>query len=82
MRELKRESFLNTEEVAKYLGFATRTITDMANQWIDSGGRDGLPGFKIGKRQWRFDPDKIAEWVHHRNPPATMAIRAPSGKTG
>lgn len=62
MPELKTGTHLSTEQVAKWLGFAPRTITHWAQQWVDSGGKEGIPGFKIG-RSWRFEKAKIQQWL-------------------
>ena len=63
MRKLNQESFLTTAEVARYLGFSTRTITSFAIAWEESGGAEGLPGRKFGKRAWPFDPDDVEAFV-------------------
>ena len=54
---------LTTEEFAAKLGFSVRTITGWACAWEETGGREGIPGRKIG-RGWRFESslvDKIRE---------------------
>jgi excisionase family DNA binding protein len=50
--------YLSTEEVAQLFGFSVRTITAWAAEWQESGGVQGIPGFKMG-RSWRFDRDQI-----------------------
>ena len=65
--QLKKEDLLTTTEVAKYLGVAERTVTEWATQWVETGGKEGIPGFKIGKRQWRFHPDKIEAWLRRQD---------------
>ena len=82
MRELKKDNFLKTADVSAYLGVSIRTVTDWATQWIESGGKSGLPGFKIGPRQWRFKPEDIEEWVRSKAAPAFVALKSDSGKLG
>jgi transposase len=49
------QKYFSTEEVAKMLGFAPRTVTFWLTQWQETGGQQGIPGgFKIGK-SWRVD---------------------------
>jgi len=44
------------EEAAAYLRLRTETIRQMA--------RDGhIPAIKVGARIWRFDPERIQEWL-------------------
>ena len=67
VRSLKsKHEYASTQEVADYLGFATRTITAMALLWVESGGTEGLPAIKMGKRKWAFDPEQIQKWVIDR----------------
>ena len=47
------------------LGFSVRTVTLWFNQWRDTGGQEGLPGFKVGK-SWRADRHEIEEWVQRQ----------------
>jgi excisionase family DNA binding protein len=54
--------YLTTADVAQLLGFSVRTITEWAVQWQDSGGKQGLPAFKMG-RSWRFDRQQIQAHV-------------------
>jgi excisionase family DNA binding protein len=80
VRELKKDNFLRTADVAKYLGIAERTVTEWATQWIETGGQEGIPGFRIGKRQWRFRPDEIEAWLHRQD--ALPKLVAPISKSG
>jgi excisionase family DNA binding protein len=82
VRELKKDGLLKTDAIAKYLGVSSRTVTEWATLWVETGGRDGLPGFKIGKRQWRFRPEEIEAWLLRQDSVAGVAISAPSGKIG
>ncbi len=49
------EGLLNTNDLAKWLGIAPRTICT----WADSCG---LPAIKVG-RQWRFRRSAIKAWL-------------------
>jgi excisionase family DNA binding protein len=53
------ERMVSTEEVAKWLGIATRTVCT----WAEC---NELPGMKVG-RQWRFRRSAIAEWLEKPN---------------
>ena len=74
MRKLSQDSFLTTAEVARYLGFSTRTITTLATAWQESGGTEGIPAIKVGKRHWRFDPEQVEDYVRKLNPAAHTVI--------
>jgi len=50
--------YLTTEEVSKWLGFATRTICSWAEL-------KEIPAIKIG-RQWRFLEGEIRRWLVER----------------
>jgi len=58
----KRE-YLTTEQVARWLGFSTRTITAWAQEYMDSGGTEGLPSMRLGRRAWRFDRTELEKWL-------------------
>lgn len=62
MLKLKKHAFLDSERVAEWLGYSVRTVTDLAQRWHDTAGQEGIPAFKIG-RGWRFDPDRLEEWL-------------------
>jgi len=70
VRKLNQDSFLTTAEVARYLGFSSRTITTLATAWLESGGAEGIPAMKVGKRHWRFDPEQVEAFVRKHNPAA------------
>lgn len=53
--------FLRAEELADWLELPVRTVTELACRWKDTGGLEGIPGFKIG-RAWRFDEDQVKAW--------------------
>jgi predicted DNA-binding transcriptional regulator AlpA len=55
--------YLTTEGVAALLGFAPRTITAWAQQYEDSGGTEGLPAVRFGRRAWRFERSAIELWI-------------------
>jgi uncharacterized protein (DUF4415 family) len=56
-------STLTPREVASILHVAERSVITMAATWVESGGKEGIPGFKIGK-SWRFDPAKLQQWLN------------------
>ena len=77
MLKLKKDAFLNTEQVGQWLGYSARTVTELAQRWHDSGGREGIPGFKIG-RAWRFDPDELELWLSKKQrPPNSVPALSP-----
>jgi excisionase family DNA binding protein len=57
-----RKNLLKTEQVAQWLGFSTRTITNWATKNLDSGGAEGIPAYKLDD-EWRFDEDEVKEWL-------------------
>jgi len=67
-----KKKYLNSYQVAEWLGYAPRTITEWAEQWHDSGGQEGIPAFKIG-RSWRFDADAIQDWLAQKQKIATAS---------
>jgi transposase len=56
------KTYLSTEEVAQLLGFSVRTVTLWFNQWHETGGEQGIPGFKVGK-SWRAERKEIEVWI-------------------
>jgi len=68
----------NPAEVAEYLGYSVRTITAWAEQWHQTGGQMGIPGFKFG-RAWRFDTGELQHLVAKKKLPFQ---RLPSAKSG
>jgi hypothetical protein len=60
--------YLSTEELGRELGFSPRTITLWVNAWHQSGGKVGIPGFKIG-RSWRFDRTAIKAFIDSKRLP-------------
>jgi transposase len=65
-------SYLSTEEVAQLLGFSVRTVTLWFNQWKETGGQEGVPGFKVGKC-WRADRGEIEAWIAQKKEPFPAA---------
>ena len=70
----KQQGFLTAQEVAVWLGYSTRTITEWAKQYEDSGGTEGLPCFKIGKRAWSFDREKVEKWLADKQNPNKQSV--------
>jgi transposase len=58
----RTSNYLSAEEVAQMLGFAVRTVTLWFNKWHETGGQEGIPGFKIGK-SWRAERKEIEAWI-------------------
>ena len=58
----RTSTYLSTEEVAQLLGFSVRTVTLWFNKWHETGGLEGIPGFKVGK-SWRADRKEIEAWI-------------------
>lgn len=65
---LKRDRFLKTEDVAKWLSLSARTVTELAERWQD-GDPDGIPSFKVG-RSWRFEAEHLEAWVAQKQQPS------------
>lgn len=59
----RTSTYLSTEEVAQLLGFSVRWVTLMFNKWQETGGQEGLPGFKAGKKSWRVERKDIEAWI-------------------
>jgi len=51
--ELFEHRMLSAKEVAKMFGVEDKMIRRLAEEWQDSGGKQGLRGIKVGK-VWRF----------------------------
>ena len=66
LKMTKRETeLMKTEQVAQRLGYSVRTVTDWAQQYVDSGGQEGIPAFKLG-RGWRFEKAALEEWISEK----------------
>jgi excisionase family DNA binding protein len=42
--------FVGVEEAARLLGISRSLAYELVNEWIDSGGRTGLPAIRLGRR--------------------------------
>jgi excisionase family DNA binding protein len=62
----KQSEYLTTGQVAEWLGYGTRTTTDWAQRYQDTGGVEGIPGVKFGRRAWRFERTAIEGWIETR----------------
>jgi len=60
-----KSKFLTTEEAAALLRQKPRTITSWAMSYQDTGGKEGLPGVKLGRR-WLFDETEIMAYIEKR----------------
>lgn len=56
MDKIMEDKWINTDEVAEYLGVKATTI----RKWIKRNTR--IPARKIG-RLWKFKKDELDEWV-------------------
>jgi hypothetical protein len=56
---LKENYILTVSEVASLFRVTAGTVRRWAEQDRDSGGKEGLHGFKIGKKLWRFSGDDV-----------------------
>jgi transposase len=64
----RTSTYLSTEEVAQMLGFAVRTVTLWFNEYRETGGQEGLPGFKVGKC-WRAERRDIEARIAQKKAP-------------
>ena len=77
MMPIQRTStYLSTEEVAQLLGFSVRTVTLWFNKWHETGGQEGIPGFKVGK-SWRGDRKEIEAWIEKQKVRPIHATETP-----
>ena len=42
--------FLRVREAAPLLGISTSALYQLANTWLDTGGRAGFPAVRLGRR--------------------------------
>ena len=59
---LPQNIILTAAEVAQALRVSVEAVRRWADQWLDSGGQEGLRGFKVGK-QWRFYRKAVLEFL-------------------
>jgi transposase len=74
----KKDHLVRSDQVAEWLGYSVRTITHWAEQWHDTGGQEGMPGFKVG-RAWRFDTAELQRWLDAKKIPYQPIGIAKSG---
>jgi hypothetical protein len=72
----RTSTFLKTEEVAQIMGFSVRTVTLWFNKWVETGGQEGIPGFKVGKC-WRADRIAFEAWVEKLKGSPVQATEIP-----
>jgi helix-turn-helix protein len=68
----KPQKFLTTEDVACRLRQSARTITEWACSYVESGGSEGIPGTRIGRR-WLFDEAMIDDLLAGKRPVKTFS---------
>jgi hypothetical protein len=62
---------LSAKEVAVRLGVSPRAVTEWANRWLETGGKEGIPGIRFCSRgRWRFDKKMIDTLIASRQSPA------------
>jgi transposase len=76
--DITKKKHISTVEAAEWLGYSVRTITGWAEQWHETGGREGIPGFKVG-RAWRFDTGELQRWLDEKRIPYQARPGAQSG---
>jgi excisionase family DNA binding protein len=59
---LPKAVILTAAEVAEALRISEETVRRWADHWRDTGGQEGLPGFKVGK-QWRFYRKAVFDYL-------------------
>jgi len=69
-------TYLSSEDVAHLLGFSVRTVTLWFNQWHETGGQEGIPGFKVGK-SWRAERREIEAWIEKQKGRSVQTITVP-----
>ena len=78
MIDITKKKHITTTEAAEWLGYSVRTITLWAEQWRESGGQEGIPGFKVG-RAWRFNSAELEAWLDAKKTPFQPARMTKSG---
>jgi hypothetical protein len=63
----EKNRFLTTTEVATLFRQSSRTITEWAHAWTESGGNEGIPGGIRINRRWLFDAQIIDEFIRSRS---------------
>jgi transposase len=65
MTDHSKRKYLTTEEVAAILRQKPRTITAWANAYKESGGKEGLCGYRPG-RKWLFDEADVTAMMEKK----------------
>jgi excisionase family DNA binding protein len=65
-KSMDKKRFLSSQEVAHLLGISVRTVCAWAEQYTDSGGKEGLPSYRFGRRALSFDRQEIEAWIQER----------------
>jgi hypothetical protein len=77
-RRTEVQKFLTTEEVADLFRQKPRTITAWANAYVDSGGAEGIPAHRKGRR-WLFVEAEIMRSVENAESTEIRAIKLRHG---
>ena len=65
-KSMENKRFLNVKEVAALLGASPRTVCAWAEQFRDSGGTEGLPHYRFGRRALSFDRTEMEDWIKNK----------------
>jgi excisionase family DNA binding protein len=56
--------FMRVEDAARLLGISRSLAYEMANRWINTKGREGLPAIRLGRRLL-VNRSKLLQWANH-----------------
>jgi len=65
-KPMENARFLNSKQVADLLGVSVRVVVEWASQYHDSGGAEGIPAYRFGKRAWSFNRQEIERWIERK----------------
>jgi excisionase family DNA binding protein len=71
VRKLNHDSYQSSQDVSRWLGVSVRTIVGWAKQWLETGGKEGIPALKVG-RSWRFDAEQLEHWLDDKQRPNSV----------
>jgi len=81
-KPMQQQEFIATKEVAHLTGFSVRTIVTWAGEFQDSGGTEGIPSYRIGKRAWSFKRSEVERWIESRRAGSVQPNRERKDKVG
>lgn len=65
-RRLPKKEVLTVTDLANALAISERATRRHAEAWIDSGGSEGIPSFKVCG-QYRFDRELLVDFLSQSN---------------